>query len=336
MEQFHINEEVLTAYLKGELDAGQAAQVEAWYDASAANRKMLGEVYYLLFMNDRLNDAAKVDVERSLSQLKARMHTRRPAIRPLHRLTWRIAAAAVIAAAVIAGGWNLSSLSERLSKPIQVFTQLGERSQVVLPDGTKVWLNSCSQVEYTSPLFSRKRLVSMSGEAYFEVARNEHSPFIVSADGLNIKVLGTKFNIRTDADHYRVTSVLLEGSVQAYSSDNAANSLRMRPLQSVVFDTRTKRMELSDCIEAGNSINWIDGRLHFNQMPFSQIAEELRRYYNAEVIFHDEALRKECFSGDFMVSDGIYHIMSVLSLTYKFQYRIVDNDIILYANTTNR
>lgn len=327
-----MNEELLTAYLKGELDAEQTAQVEAWYDASAANRKMLGEVYYLLFINDRLNDAARIDVEQSLRRLKTRMHTQQRVANPFRRIVWRVAAAAVVAVAVVSGFWGVSSLSDKLAKPVQIYTQLGERSQVVLPDGTKVWLNSCSRVEYTSPLFSRQRRVTMDGEAYFEVARDTHTPFIVSANGLNVKVLGTKFNIRSDKQRHRVTTVLLEGSVLAYAANNESNNVLLHPRQSVVFDTQTQQLVLSNSAEACQSINWIEGRLHFDQRPFSEITAELQRYFNVEITFKDQALRRECFSGDFQISDGIYHIMSVLGLTYKFRYEISGDNILLYAN----
>ena len=77
MTNLQISEEVLAAYLRGELNAAEAAAVEAWYDASAANRKLLGEVYYILYVNDRINDTAGIDVERSLRQFKRRMHAGR-------------------------------------------------------------------------------------------------------------------------------------------------------------------------------------------------------------------------------------------------------------------
>lgn len=100
-----------------------------------------------------------------------------------------------------------------------VVTQLGERSQVVLPDGTKVWLNSSSSVEYVAPFFSRQRRVKMEGEAYFEVEHDRRAPFVVSTNGLDIEVLGTRFNIRNDDNEHRVTTVLLEGAVKAMLRD---------------------------------------------------------------------------------------------------------------------
>ena len=330
MANFEIDEEVLVAFLKGELDAAQAAAVEAWYDRSAANRRMLGQVYYILYVSDRINDAAGIDVERSLRQFKRRMHAGRRI--SLRRSAVRIAAAAVIAAVLLAGGLTTVLLSKRLAQPVTVVTQLGERSQVVLPDGTKVWLNSSSSVEYVAPFFSRQRRVKMEGEAYFEVEHGRRAPFVVSTNGLDIEVLGTRFNIRNDDNEHRVTTVLLEGAVKAYASGREQASVRLHPAQQLVFDTRTHAMRLTDCPSAERSINWIDGRFCFEHDTFGEIVAELKRYYNVDIRFMDNRLRDMRFSGNFRVEDGIYHIMSVLQLTYKFNYRIAGNDIELYAN----
>ena len=330
MANFEIDEEVLVAFLKGELDAAQAAAVEAWYDRSAANRRMLGQVYYILYVSDRINDAAGIDVERSLRQFKRRMHAGRRI--SLRRSAVRIAAAAVIAAVLLAGGLTTVLLSKRLAQPVTVVTQLGERSQVVLPDGTKVWLNSSSSVEYVAPFFSRQRRVKMEGEAYFEVEHDRRAPFVVSTNGLDIEVLGTRFNIRNDDNEHRVTTVLLEGAVKAYASGREQASVRLHPAQQLVFDTRTHAMRLTDCPSAERSINWIDGRFCFEHDTLGEIVAELKRYYNVDIRFMDNRLRDMRFSGNFRVEDGIYHIMSVLQLTYKFNYRIAGNDIELYAN----
>ena len=330
MTDLQINEEVLTAYLRGELNAAEAADVEAWYDASAANRRLLGEIYYILYVNDRINDTAGIDVERSLRQFKRRMHAGRRI--SLRRITLRAAAAAAVAVILLAGGVTTVSLSKRLAQPLTVITHLGERSQVVLPDGTKVWLNSASSVEYVAPFFSRERRVKMDGEAYFEVQHDAQAPFVVSTNGLDIKVLGTRFNIRNDDNDHRITTVLLEGAVKAYASGDEKAAVRLRPSQQLVFDTRTGAMRLTDEPSADRSINWIDGRFCFEHDTFAEIVAELKRYYNVDIRFMDDALRSERFSGDFRVEDGIYHIMSVLQLTYKFTYKVVGNDIEIYPN----
>ncbi len=333
MNDFSINEEVLIAYLKGETDDTTAAAVETWYDASEANRKRLGEIYYLLYINDRINDTADIRVERALTQVKNRLSATRRNL--IYRRFSRIAVAAMIAIALFSGAWVTISLSNRIALPMTVLTQLGERSQIVLPDGTKVWLNSCSQVEYTSSLFSRERCVKMTGEAYFEVTHDKKAPFIVQVNGLNVKVLGTRFNIRSDAERHSVTTVLLEGAVMAYADNNRSSSVRLRPAQRLFYDTQTGAMQLTDDASAQKSISWIEGRFSFEHNTLEEIVAELERYYNVDVRFMDNTLRSERFSGEFQIKDGIYHIMSVLQLTYKFNYKIAGNTIEVYANTPN-
>lgn len=329
METPQITEERLAAYLRGELPAAEAAEIEAWYDASPANRRTMGEVYRILCLNDRLRAAEEVDVEGSLRAVKRRMRPRRA---PLRRLVWRSAAAAAVVLLALGLWFETRTLAERLERPVVVYTDLGERSQVELPDGTKVWLNSSSRIEYRTPLFSRERRVTMSGEAYFEVEHDAASPFIVSSGGLDIKVLGTKFNIRNDAARHRVTTVLLEGSVAAALSGSEEYAVRLRPARMLLFDSETRSMQLRDCPAASNSIDWIEGHFRFEQTTFEQIVSELERYYNVEVRFMDDSLRGERFSGDFHLEDGIYHIMSVLQLTYKFHYKVNRDNIELYAN----
>ncbi|MEG2772260.1 MAG: FecR domain-containing protein [Alistipes sp.] len=286
-----------------------------------------------MYINDRINATTAIDVEQSLKLLKKRMSARRRnPMHTFHRMAWKAVAAVAMTAALVSGIWVTASLSERISRPCTVMTQLGERSQVVLPDGSKVWLNSCSRVEFHASLFSRERHVSMTGEAYFEVHHDKNSPFTVSTNGLDIEVLGTKFNIRNDEDKHLVTTVLLEGSVLAHPTDSDVPSARMRPSQQLAFNTQTQHMHLSSSDTAERSINWIDGRFQFEQSTFEEIVAELKRYYNVDIRFMDAKLKNERFSGDFKVEDGIYHIMSILQLTYKFHYKIDRNDILLYAN----
>lgn len=323
-----LDEETLAAYLRGDVDAETAAAVEAWYAASEANRRKLGEIYYILFLNDRVNDAHRIDTEAALRSVRNRI--RRPQRLRMRRIVVRACAAAAAVAVLVTGGLTTVSLSERLSRPVTIYTQLGERSQVVLPDGTKVWLNSNSRVEYVAPFFSRQRRVAMEGEAYFEVAHDEHAPFVVTTGGLDVRVLGTRFNIRNDEERHRVTTVLLEGAVAAHAHDNESSSVRLRPAQRLVFDSSTGAMSLEECKAADRSIRWIEGRFSFEHNTFGQIVAELERYYNVNVRFMDDRLREECFSGDFHVEDGIYHIMSVLQLTYKFTYRTAGNVIEIY------
>ncbi|MCC8034601.1 MAG: FecR domain-containing protein [Rikenellaceae bacterium] len=331
MTKFDITEELLVAYLRGELDDSANKAVEKWYDVGEANRKKLGDLYYILFVSDRIHDAASINVERSLRELKGRMRAgRRKRIR---RTLFRFSAAAAVVILLISASMVTVSVSGRLEAPTVVTTQVGERSQVVLPDGTKVWLNSASSIEYSRPFPGRQKRIKMEGEAYFEARHDKKTPLVVSTGGLNIKVVGTKFNIRNDDNDHRVTTVLLEGAVAATTDRSDRSAVMMRPGHKLVYDMVTGAMQLVDDPMVSQSINWIDGRFAFENETFENIISEFKRYFNVDVRIMDEGIKKERFSGQFQAEDGIYYIMSVLQLTHKFTYKVVGNDIEIYATT---
>ena len=328
MANFEIDEEVLVAFLKGELDAAQAAAVEAWYDRSAANRRMLGQVYYILYVSDRINDAAGIDVERSLRQFKRRMHAGRRI--SLRRSAVRIAAAAVIAAVLLAGGLTTVLLSKRLAQPVTVVTQLGERSQVVLPDGTKVWLNSSSSVEYVAPFFSRQRRVKMEGEAYFEVEHDARKPFVVVTGQVVSTVLGTTFNVHaySEDENYQITlatgSLLVDGGPES-------RSVRLRPGELGFFERTSGLLSLRR-VNVEQVLSWQEDRLYFRAEPLASIARSLERQFNVDITIPDERLRRICFTGEFVDGENIHEIMRIISADSRILCRSRKNHFELYRN----
>ena len=324
-----MNPELIYKYLENTATDAETEQVLDWLDADPAHMRELDEL-------DKVMAASVIYGPDVLSPALARKAARRISLGriPLRRIVRY--AAELAAVAVVGVGLARMLADDRIGEWARRTTALevpaGQYLSMELQDGTKVWLNSASSVEYVAPFFSRERRVKMDGEAYFEVQHDAQAPFVVSTNGLDIKVLGTRFNIRNDDSDHRITTVLLEGAVKAYASGDEKAAVRLRPSQQLVFDTRTGAMRLTDEPSADRSINWIDGRFCFEHDTFGEIVAELKRYYNVDIRFMDEALRSERFSGDFRVEDGIYHIMSVLQLTYKFNYRIAGNDIELYAN----
>ena len=309
--------DLLYRYFDGDTTPDEERRIMEWAEASPEN--------YRLYLEERRLWCA-------LLLHAGRRTARRPAL--WRRLAaWRVSgAAACILLLVGLAGIFFAGRMVPDGRMQQVVVPAGQRVELRLADGTKVWLNSSSSVEYVAPFFSRQRRVKMEGEAYFEVEHDRRAPFVVSTNGLDIEVLGTRFNIRNDDNEHRVTTVLLEGAVKAYASGREQASVRLHPAQQLVFDTRTHAMRLTDCPSAERSINWIDGRFCFEHDTFGEIVAELKRYYNVDIRFMDNRLRDMRFSGNFRVEDGIYHIMSVLQLTYKFNYRIAGNDSELYAN----
>ena len=215
-----MDEIILLAYLRGECSDEEAGLVEAWCEKAPENRKVLEQLYYTLFVGDRVVVMNTVDTEASLKKLKSAIKEKEEKNqRKGMSVRWgryATVAAAFFTGLVVAGGITWGLLSDKLSD-YEVLTIAGQRAQTVLPDGSKVWLNASSRLVYHNSFWSSEREVDLSGEAYFEVTHDKYAPFIVNSKQIKTRVLGTKFNVRAREEENRVVTTLLQGKVQVDS-----------------------------------------------------------------------------------------------------------------------
>jgi ferric-dicitrate binding protein FerR (iron transport regulator) len=326
-----MNEEELIAYLCNALSAADCQKVEAWYLASEDNQKLLEQMYFTLFVSDRAHAFNEVDVDKSFAELKDKIkrstNKRKPRSKYL-RYDRRIAlaAAAVFIGVVLLQGVKII---EMYSQPFTIVTALGERAQTILPDGSKVWVGACSKLEYYMPLvFAKERKVYLTGEAYFEVEKDTKHPFIVNSNSLQIAVTGTRFNIRSNEDDPFITTTLLEGSIRVTAAGwEEGQAIIMKPQEQLRIHQKNDQSELFICPIAEEYIEWINGRLHFEQASLKEIAASLERYYNVDITIAGEKLQNEKFTCDFETTENIYQIFSILKLTNKFDYKINNRQI---------
>ncbi len=165
---------------------------------------------------------------------------------------------------------------------------------ITLGDGTKVWLNSESILEYFVPFDPAKREITLSGEAYLEVAKDTTRPFIVNTKEMNIRVLGTHFNVSTYKDESPVKTTLVEGSVQIIPSHGSFSSLVLKPGEQASLDENGLRVEK---VNTDLYTSWIQGYFVFENEPLSVIFQKLSRWYDIQVMFTGHDAEKELFSG---------------------------------------
>ena len=185
MEQ-KIRDQVLIEYLNNKLSDAESLKVESWYWASSENQKRLEQMYFTLFVGNRLHAMDQIDVEASFNDFKEKIAVRQPQSTQPKRIFLRsfrrIAVAAALAGIILGGGAIFLDMYNALSRPFVIVTAQGERTQAILPDGSKVWVGACSQMEYYSPKpFSKERKVNLIGEAYFEVKKDKEYAFIVNS-----------------------------------------------------------------------------------------------------------------------------------------------------------
>ncbi|NCC09020.1 MAG: DUF4974 domain-containing protein [Bacteroidia bacterium] len=320
-----MDESLLLKYLKHQGSEEDFQKVEAWCEQSPENRKVLEQLYYLQFVGTRVEAMEQADTEQSLCDLKARMHRRgnsrssAPSSWWSGRKTWMPLAVAFLAGLLFMGGLGWGWFSGRMER-YAVLTDPGQRAQVVLPDGSKVWLNSSTKLTYKHSFFSRERLVDLTGEAYFEVAHEDAHPFIVNARNIQTHVLGTHFNVRARLDESTVVTTLFKGKVRVDSPLNSEQGKVLKPGQTLLVNAQNYQTELLEYPCPDEVLLWIKGTLHFEQKTLKEITETLERLYDVQFIFKETSIQQERFTCDFSTDMKPEVILSILAQTNRLKY----------------
>lgn len=247
---------------------------------------------------------------------------------PIHR-NWKRALqwAAILILPVVSAlsVYYFTQDTDNSRQPTVITARNGEKAEVVLPDGSKVWINSGSTLTYEKSFNRKKRPVYLEGEAYFEVAKNTKRPFIVKTQSMDVQAIGTAFNVRSYKSDQHVSAILLEGKVKVTASGKETT---LNVNQRATFD-RYSNLLTTDEVRASRFIEWKNGNIYFNNQTFNDIALTLSRIYNVNIQFASEELRPMRFSGT-LGSSGIKNALDILSLASPMYYDVKDTTIILY------
>jgi len=204
-----------------------------------------------------------------------------------------------------------SGPGSRKSAPDQVnriIIPYGKRSSITLADGSRIWLNSGSQLSYPSEFKNNAREVYLSGEAFFDVAPDAGRPFIVITKEVRIRVLGTRFNVTSYPEDNVSQTVLLKGKVRVSENAVFPKSMELQPGERFTYDKSMKSLA-RDNVDAEMYSSWVDGFLIFNNEPTPEIFKKLERYYNRQIIA-DPALGEITFSGKLDLKDDISDVLN--------------------------
>ena len=200
----------------------------------------------------------------------------------------------------------------------------GGEYMLELSDGTKVWLNSDSELRFPVTFVGDRRSVEIEGEAYFEVAKDEGKPFHVLANGSDIKVVGTSFNVMTYRG--RTVTTLVEGKVCLTYKDE---SVLMVPDRQAEVITETGKILMRE-VDARNFTLWKDGVFYFENAALETIAERLSQWYDVNIIFNDEALKQLRYSVEMKRYNNIQDLLTKIEKTQKVKFLIQGKSIYIY------
>ncbi len=201
----------------------------------------------------------------------------------------------------------------------------GGEYHLTLSDGTKVWLNAESKLKFPTCFNDDKRMVELSGEAYFEVARNPSKPFIIHTDGVNIKVLGTSFGVRSYQEENTIFTTLVTGSVEVQSTHG---KVRLTPSQQAVYNKNSKNITTKH-VNTEFYIGWKDGKMIYDNCPLEEILRDLKRWYSFEVFYTNSQTKQIPFTLNIRKHEKIDGVLELMQKTGRVHFDIKENTIIV-------
>jgi transmembrane sensor len=219
----------------------------------------------------------------------------------------------------------------------EVFSSVDAITKVTLPDGSNVWLNHSSSLKYPPMFLGESRTIELTGEGYFEVAHNPKIPFIVKAGDIQIKALGTAFNIMAYPEEARIETSLINGQVELQRIDLAGNLIplvKMKPTDLAIYKKSNNEIS-TRTIGDDRYFSWKEGKLVFNKEPMGEVAKKLGRWFNIDIQIKDPELLELTYTATF-VHETLPQVLELLALVSPVSYTISNREKISNGTFSKR
>lgn len=237
--------------------------------------------------------------------------------------------AAVFTIVLLGANYWFGKQQTDAKEPLQtIYVPAGQRAEIMLADGTKVWLNSRSSMTFPGSFKGNIRNVQLDGEGYFAVAENVEKPFIVETNKCDVKVLGTEFNVTAYAADSIWETALLKGAVEIRIS-GTTKTMKLEPnTMASMKDSQLMKGDIKDT----DYFLWREGLICFNDISVGQMIKKLELYYGVDIIVNNTKILTNRYTGKFRTKDGVEHVLKVLKLNNKFTYTKDDENNIITIN----
>lgn len=215
-------------------------------------------------------------------------------------------------------------VTSREERKNELIVPRGGEYQIVLADGTRVWLNSATKLIFPQNFTGKERRVVLSGEAFFEVARDESKPFIVETSRMDVKVLGTRFNVNAYTDNEVVSTTLVDGSVEVASGTQ--KPITLVPGEQAYGEAgELEKREVNIRLYT----SWIDGRFMFNNVELEEIAKQISRWYDVEIFFTNENVKRTRFTGGMVKFKPLDDLIRMIESTSPVRFSVKGKTIVI-------
>ncbi|MDR1505041.1 MAG: FecR family protein [Prevotella sp.] len=227
---------------------------------------------------------------------------------------------AAIVAITLLGSWYCFIHINKSNKLVAMQTisvPAGQRLNIILPDGTDVWLNAKTTIKYPVSFNEKERLILLDGQAYFDVAKNKEIPFLVKTrDGI-VQALGTKFDVMAYPDSHSFETVLMEGKVKVRATCDSSQSIILTPSNKAYL--KNGKLETS-YVDDFSAYEWKDGLISFKNESFARIMKSFEKVYDIKIIIENPQVSNLIYTGKFRVIDGVDYALRVLQKDVKFKF----------------
>ena len=309
-------DEQIKKYFQGELDTSERLKLLRKVEANDELKQQFIEyknTYALLSLSDQVDN--KEENQRGYIRFRSMVRTKK-----IHRFFMHtVGYAAAIVLLIVSTYWftvNNYSTTPKIIADNTLYVPAGQRVKLTLQDGTDVWLNAQTTFTYPAVFSEKERRVSVQGEAFFDVAKNPEKPFIVSSQGIEMKVLGTKFNVHSYPGEENIQTSLIEGSLQVYFKKSEKEGIILKPDEQVTI--KGSSMEVG-IIPHHNRFLWRDGVYSFENELLINILKKLELYYDVKIEVKDPSIFQWEYTGKFRQRDGIDEILRMIQRIHKFK-----------------
>ena len=319
--------EAIAASINGVSTMEQNQMVENWFEEDNRNKELYNHLQATGY-NGSFEKALKAK-ERIFGGVKQRIIQSQ--YRKVVRL-WQYVAAASIA--LLLSVTSIYLINYKLDPNLAFVESIspnGVRSKIILPDGTLVNLNAGSTLFYPSEFKGKQRRVILDGEAYFEVTKDKKHPFLVDAGEINVKVLGTHFNVKAYSDDEEVITSLVEGSVSINKKDTEGKGIILQPNQQAIYERSKETINVHE-VKAELFAFWKKGGYYFDGETLQDIVRSFERGFNVSVEIQSEELKNEVFSGVFDREESLHQILDIIKKHRNFDYKTNADNVVIFKN----
>lgn len=322
-----VNDEITAKFLMGECTEDELHEVNTWLTESKENACELFKLEEIYHLGKRTNGSQERELDKAEARLFKRLEREKIQRHKVRRIySWMKYAALFAGIFLLSGLGYLFYQSYDQTENLLAVTTQDTIKQLILPDGTKVWLNKNTTFKYPREFSETGRKVHLEGEGYFEVKRDPEKPFVVQSEAMQIRVLGTVFNLKSDKARMSAVATLMKGEIEV-KGNHEEGMVVLAPGQKAELNGISRKLVVKQ-VDTGFE-NWHDNQFIFDKADIYMIARTLEKSYGVKIILAPDIDLKNTYSGTLKKKESVEAVLNLIKNAIPVEYKIVGNSVFL-------